>query len=359
MVLVPPAHADIRFVVRAEDNGTRLDKILAHNAPEISRARLQALVKAGACQAARNATTDTIKDPAWRVKPDDEIVLRVPPPQETRVAGQAMPLDILHEDAHLIVLNKPAGLVVHPAPGNRDKTLVNALIAHCGDTLSGIGGEKRPGIVHRLDKDTSGVMVAAKTDAAHLSLSEQFAAHGRDGRMRRIWRLKPPRGISMYVGSQWFIISKAFATYLKDDRHFVPRYIDYGRHTMVADENFFATVIKNSPFCHTQRRLVSSRAPTCAAHSQPYNHLGTFTHADGSLRLAAGHRHRAERRVPFGGARSWRGATRGHGDDGAGPALQPDGLRLVRRPRDRVRRAREMRVLRVGHGCVALVAHRG
>ena len=188
MVLVPPAHADIRFVVRAEDNGTRLDKILAHNAPEISRARLQALVKAGACQAARNATTDTIKDPAWRVKPDDEIVLRVPPPQETRVTGQAMPLDILHEDAHLIVLNKPAGLVVHPAPGNRDKTLVNALIAHCGDTLSGIGGEKRPGFIHRLDKDTSGVMVAAKTDAAHLSLSEQFAAHGRDGRMRRSYQ---------------------------------------------------------------------------------------------------------------------------------------------------------------------------
>lgn len=166
----------------------RLDKILAQNAPEISRARLQALVKSGACTAIRNNKADTIKDPAWRVKPDDEIALTVPPPVETAITGENIALDILHEDDQFIVLNKPAGMVVHPAPGNREATLVNALIAHCGDTLSGIGGEKRPGIVHRLDKDTSGVMVAAKTDAAHLSLSAQFAAHGRDGRMQRSYQ---------------------------------------------------------------------------------------------------------------------------------------------------------------------------
>ena len=112
----------------------------------------------------------------------------MPPPAETAITGENIALDILHEDDQLIVLNKPAGMVVHPAPGNREATLVNALIAHCGDTLSGIGGEKRPGIVHRLDKDTSGVMVAAKTDAAHLSLSAQFAAHGRDGRMQRSYQ---------------------------------------------------------------------------------------------------------------------------------------------------------------------------
>jgi 23S rRNA pseudouridine1911/1915/1917 synthase len=190
--MVGLAPTQICFVIRAEDDGTRLDKILAQNAPEISRARLQALVKSGACAVKRNTIrnnrADTIKDPAWRVKPDDEIALTVPPPAETAITGENIALDILHEDDQLIVLNKPAGMVVHPAPGNREATLVNALIAHCGDTLSGIGGEKRPGIVHRLDKDTSGVMVAAKTDAAHLSLSAQFAAHGRDGRMQRSYQ---------------------------------------------------------------------------------------------------------------------------------------------------------------------------
>jgi 23S rRNA pseudouridine1911/1915/1917 synthase len=176
------------FQIRAEDDGVRLDKILAQNVPEISRVRLQALVKSGACTVKRNNRADTIKDPAWRVKLDDEIELTVPPPIEAAIDGENIALDILHEDDQLIVLNKPAGMVVHPAPGNREATLVNALIAHCGDTLSGVGGEKRPGIVHRLDKDTSGVMVAAKTDAAHLSLSAQFAAHGRDGRMQRSYQ---------------------------------------------------------------------------------------------------------------------------------------------------------------------------
>ena len=186
--MVGSAPTQICFQIRAEDDGVRLDKILAQNAPEISRARLQTLVKSGACTAIRNNKADTIKDPAWRVKPDDEIALTVPEPIETAITGENIALDILHEDNQLIVLNKPAGMVVHPAPGNREATLVNALIAHCGDTLSGIGGEKRPGIVHRLDKDTSGVMVAAKTDAAHLSLSAQFAAHGRDGRMQRSYQ---------------------------------------------------------------------------------------------------------------------------------------------------------------------------
>ncbi len=186
--MVGSAPTQICFQIRAEDDGVRLDKILAQNAPEISRARLQVLVKSGACTAIRNNNADTIKDPAWRVKPNDEIALTVPPPIETAITGENIALDILHEDDQIIVLNKPAGMVVHPAPGNREATLVNALIAHCGDTLSGIGGEKRPGIVHRLDKDTSGVMVAAKTDAAHLSLSAQFAAHGRDGRMQRSYQ---------------------------------------------------------------------------------------------------------------------------------------------------------------------------
>jgi len=120
-------------------------------------------------------------------------------PAEPR--GEKLPLQVVYEDAHLIVIDKPAGLVVHPAAGHASGTLVNALIAHCGDSLSGIGGVKRPGIVHRLDKDTSGLLVVAKTDAAHAGLSEQFAAHGADGRLHRAyvalaWGV-PPRGRGM------------------------------------------------------------------------------------------------------------------------------------------------------------------
>jgi len=144
-------------------------------------------VKAGHCTVTRRQTDTTIKDPSWRVKQDDIVALTLPPPVDTTVKAQAIALDVLYEDADLLVVNKPAGMVVHPAPGSPDGTLVNALLAHCGDTLSGIGGEKRPGIVHRLDKDTSGIMVVAKNDAAHQGLSAQFAAHGRDGRMARIY----------------------------------------------------------------------------------------------------------------------------------------------------------------------------
>ena len=154
----------------------------------LSRARVQALIKAGHCAVRRAETAETIKDPSFRVKQHDAVTLQLPPPQDSTIRPEAIPLDILHEDDDLIVLNKPAGMVVHPAPGSPDGTLVNALLAHCGDSLSGIGGEKRPGIVHRLDKETSGIMVAAKNDAAHQSLSEQFAAHGRDGRMQRIYK---------------------------------------------------------------------------------------------------------------------------------------------------------------------------
>jgi len=118
----------------------------------------------------------TITDPSYRVKPDQTFRLTIPQATPAIPRGQAIALDVVYEDAALIVINKPAGMVVHPAPGNPDSTLVNALIAHCGDSLSGIGGVMRPGIVHRLDKDTSGIMVAAKTDAAHQGLTVQFAS---------------------------------------------------------------------------------------------------------------------------------------------------------------------------------------
>ena len=156
----------------SRERGERLDKLLASGAPELSRSRIKALLLAG------RVTTGgaTITDPSYRVKPGETFVIWVPEPVPATPRGQAIALSVIHEDDALIVIDKPAGMVVHPAAGNPDNTLVNALIAHCGDSLSGIGGVLRPGIVHRLDKHTSGLMVAAKSDAAHRGLSAQFAS---------------------------------------------------------------------------------------------------------------------------------------------------------------------------------------
>ncbi|MBL70261.1 MAG: RNA pseudouridine synthase [Rhodobiaceae bacterium] len=178
----------LAFAVTYAQEGDRLDRTLAAASDDLSRARLQELVKAGHCVVTRRQADTTIKDPSWRVKQDDIVALTLPPPTDTSVKAQNIALNVLYEDADLLVINKPSNMVVHPAPGSPDGTLVNALLAHCGDSLSGIGGEKRPGIVHRLDKDTSGIMVVAKNDAAHQGLSEQFAAHGRDGRMQRLYQ---------------------------------------------------------------------------------------------------------------------------------------------------------------------------
>jgi len=139
----------------------------------LSRSRIKTLILEGMLTLDGNRMTD----PSFMVSPGQNFRLLVPAPAPATPQAQAIPLDILYEDSHIIVINKPAGLVVHPAPGTPDGTLVNALIAHCGDQLTGIGGEKRPGIVHRLDKDTSGVMMAAKTDEAHRQLTDMFAAH--------------------------------------------------------------------------------------------------------------------------------------------------------------------------------------
>jgi 23S rRNA pseudouridine1911/1915/1917 synthase len=161
--------------------GLRLDRFLSDALPALSRTRVQALIKGG-----RVASSGaTIEDVKYRVKPGDSFELAVPAAAETTLAGEAIPLDVVYEDDALIVIDKPAGLVVHPGAGQPDGTLVNALIAHCGTSLSGIGGVARPGIVHRLDKDTSGLMVVAKTDQAHRALAEQFADHGRTGEMER------------------------------------------------------------------------------------------------------------------------------------------------------------------------------
>jgi 23S rRNA pseudouridine1911/1915/1917 synthase len=180
--------------VHSGDAPERLDKLLAAACTDHSRARFRSLVNAG------HVTVDgrTIVDASFRVKPGSTVEARLPEPEPPEPEAEDIPLDIVFEDNSLIVINKPAGLVVHPGAGNATGTLVNALIAHCGDSLSGIGGVKRPGIVHRLDKDTSGLLVVAKTDKAHHGLSDQFAAHGRDGRLRRsylalVWGQPWPR----------------------------------------------------------------------------------------------------------------------------------------------------------------------
>jgi 23S rRNA pseudouridine1911/1915/1917 synthase len=167
-----------------EEAGRRLDKFLTEHLPEMSRVAVQALIRSGHVTDTQSAT---IKDGAHRVKPGEIYGVVVPEPQPAAPAPEPIALDVVYEDKSLIVIDKPAYLVVHPAAGHASGTLVNALIAHCGDSLSGIGGVKRPGIVHRLDKGTSGLLVAAKTDAAHAGLSEQFAAHGADGRLTRAY----------------------------------------------------------------------------------------------------------------------------------------------------------------------------
>ena len=158
--------------VEVTERGERLDRLLARRFGDLSRTRLKHLVEAGLV----SVDGATIKDPSLRVKPGQRCELIVPPPVVDAPEAQALPLDIRYEDADLVVLEKPAGLVVHPAPGNPDHTLVNALLAHCGKGLAGIGGVRRPGIVHRLDKDTSGLMVVAKTERAHAALAADFAA---------------------------------------------------------------------------------------------------------------------------------------------------------------------------------------
>ena len=169
------------LVVAAEEDGERLDRVLAARVAELSRSRHKALILAG--RVAIGGAT--IRDPGHRVNAGDAVTLELPPPQETAIAAEDIPLKVVFEDDEIIVIDKPKGLVVHPAAGKAAGTLVNALLAHCGASLSGVGGVRRPGIVHRLDKDTTGLMVVAKTDRAHRALARQFADHGRTGALRR------------------------------------------------------------------------------------------------------------------------------------------------------------------------------
>jgi 23S rRNA pseudouridine1911/1915/1917 synthase len=176
----------LEVTVAGDEGSPRLDRVLAARLPELSRSRLKALILAGQVSMTKTSVkTAPIRDPAYHVGPGDTITIDVPEAAPAEPGPEAIALDIAYEDDDIIVINKPAGLVVHPAAGHESGTLVNALIAHCGASLSGIGGVRRPGIVHRLDKDTTGLMVVAKNDRAHQSLTAQFADHGRTLPMER------------------------------------------------------------------------------------------------------------------------------------------------------------------------------
>ncbi len=177
--------------VETHDHGMRLDKFLTTKIEDISRSRLQELIEQGFVKVDQNNSESSFK-----VKEGQLIEVTIPPLEDAHPSPQNIPLEILYEDKDVIVINKPAGMVVHPAPGNPEGTLVNALLSHCGTSLSGINGVKRPGIVHRLDKETSGLLVAAKNDKAHNHLAHQLATHEMGRRYFAIvWgRLTPLEG---------------------------------------------------------------------------------------------------------------------------------------------------------------------
>lgn len=197
---MPTGDTSIHTTISDDCGGMRLDRALATLIPDMSRERLKALIldaqvfgKAGR----------TITDPAYKVTVGDAYAITLPPPTSATAQAQDIPLNIVYEDAHLLVVDKPAGMVVHPAAGNFDGTLVNALLHHCAGQLSGIGGVARPGIVHRIDKDTSGLLVVAKTDKAHEGLSAQFKAHSIDRRYVAIVHgimLKPSGTVDEWIG---------------------------------------------------------------------------------------------------------------------------------------------------------------
>ncbi|KZD09424.1 RluA family pseudouridine synthase [Oceanibaculum pacificum] len=188
------SHDDsIEVAVETEaEIGHRLDRFLAGRLGRMSRSRIKALIEQGMVGDADGP----VDDPAAKVRAGQIFRVTLPPPEEAQPDAQNIPLTVVYEDADLIVLDKPAGMVVHPAPGNPDSTLVNALLAHCGDSLSGIGGVRRPGIVHRIDKDTSGLLVVAKNDRAHAGLTAQFADHSIDrAYLAVVWGVPlPPAG---------------------------------------------------------------------------------------------------------------------------------------------------------------------
>lgn len=228
---------ELRFTIGANPPA-RLDKALARDVPEeaaLSRTRLAKLLEAGAITVAGGVEIN----PKAKVGEGAEVVITLAEAEESHILPEEIPLEILFEDAHLIVVNKPVGMVVHPAPGTPSGTLVNALLHHCGETLSGVGGLKRPGIVHRIDKDTSGVLVVAKSDAAHHGLAAQFEKHTAERAYAAIVygapdaadpRLRGLRGISFEPGNVLKITTQLARH--KTDRQRQAVCFDGGRHAV-------------------------------------------------------------------------------------------------------------------------------
>lgn len=223
-------------------SGARLDKALAElasgipdSAPRLSRSRIARLIAEGAVT---GEAGETVTEAKRKVKPGETFWLEIPPPEPIAPELEAIPLSVVHEDADLIVIDKPAGMVVHPAPGAERGTLVNALLHHCGDGLSGIGGARRPGIVHRIDKDTSGLIVVAKSEAAHAGLSALFAAREIERRyLAVLWgapdraeaRLAGLPGVSFEAGG-WLRIEAAIARHPTDRKRMAV--VAHGRHAV-------------------------------------------------------------------------------------------------------------------------------
>ena len=176
--------------VYPHDKGERLDRFISKTSGSLSRSRVKSLIESG--QVSYNGKK--ITEPSYRVKSNEIFIISIPEPESPVPKPEDIPLDVVYEDKHVIVIDKPAGLVVHPAPGNINGTLVNALLAHCENSLSGIGGIRRPGIVHRIDKDTSGLMVVAKNDQSHNSLARQFKEHSiRRNYAAMVWGIPRPK----------------------------------------------------------------------------------------------------------------------------------------------------------------------
>jgi 23S rRNA pseudouridine1911/1915/1917 synthase len=243
------AEANLKAFITEEGDSGRLDAWLAQKmAPDYSRSRIKAFIEAGAVSINDTVTTE----PKKKIAPDMDIKVILPAIVDAEPQAENIDLDIIFEDEHLIVINKPIGLVVHPGAGNTSGTLVNALLYHCGASLSGIGGVKRPGIVHRLDKDTSGVMVVAKHDIAHRHLSEQFADHGRTGELERaylalVWGAPAQKKskITTFLGRSNDRLKRAVCSeHAPDAKHAVTHYVtkqSFGAHEGV---DAFASLVE-------------------------------------------------------------------------------------------------------------------
>ena len=269
------------FDVDAERAGERLDRFLGQAAAAkriaLSRTRLKALIEAGEVMIDESVA----RDPSTRLAAGARIIFEAPPPEESTIVGEDIQLAVVYEDEHLIVIDKPAGLVVHPAPGHAAGTLVNALISHCGASLSGIGGVRRPGIVHRLDKDTSGLLVVAKTDAAHQSLADLFADHGRTGSLEREYLALAWGGFDASAG-------KVVAAIGRDPRHREKMAVmsgERGRHATThwrLEENL-------GPACLIACQLETGRTHQIRVHMASIGHplLGDSVYGSGFKTKAA------------------------------------------------------------------------